>query len=109
VLRKTFEPRRNEVTGELRRLHDEELHHLYYSQNIRVIKSRRKRLAGHVKCTWARRYAYLVLVKRGHLEDVDIDGKILTKWIFNKSVRGGAWTGLIWLRIGTGGRLLQSL
>jgi len=49
VLRRIFELRRDEVTGELRRLHNEELNDLYSSLNIvRVIKSRRMRWAGHV-------------------------------------------------------------
>jgi len=48
VLRRIFGPRRDEVTGEWRRLHNEELN-LYSSPNIvRVIKSRRMRWAGHV-------------------------------------------------------------
>jgi len=49
VLRRIFGPRRDEVTGEWRRLHKEELNNLYTSPNIvRVIKSRRMRWAGHV-------------------------------------------------------------
>ena len=49
VLRRIFGPRRDEVTGEWRRLHNEELNGLYSSPNIvRVIKSRRLRWAGHV-------------------------------------------------------------
>jgi len=49
VLRRIFELRRDEVTGEWRRLHNEELNNLYTSPNIvRVIKSRRMRWAGHV-------------------------------------------------------------
>jgi len=49
VLRRIFGPRRDEVTGEWRRTHNEELNYLYCSPNIvRVIKSRRMRWAGHV-------------------------------------------------------------
>jgi hypothetical protein len=49
VLRRIFGPKRDEVTGEWRKLHNEELHILYSSPNIiRHIKSRRMRLAGHV-------------------------------------------------------------
>ena len=49
VLRRIFGPRRDEVTGEWRRLHNEELNDLYCSLNIvRVIKSRRMRWTGHV-------------------------------------------------------------
>jgi hypothetical protein len=49
VLRRIFGPKRDEVTGEWRKLHNEELHDLYSSASvIRIIKARRMRLAGHV-------------------------------------------------------------
>jgi len=49
VLRRIFGPRRDEVTGKLKRLHNKELNDLYSSPNIvRVIKLRRMRWAGHV-------------------------------------------------------------
>ena len=50
VLRGIFGPKRDKVTGEWRKLHNEELSDLYCSPNIvRVIKSRRMRWAGHVE------------------------------------------------------------
>jgi hypothetical protein len=98
------------VTGEWRRLHNRELHALYSSPNIiRVMKSRRLRWAGHVARMGERRSAYRALVGKpeegGHLEDPDVDGRIILKWIFER-LGVGAQTGLIWLRIGTGGGLL---
>jgi hypothetical protein len=49
VLRRIFDPKRDEVTGDWRKLHNEELHNLYSSPNIiRMIKSRRARWTGHV-------------------------------------------------------------
>jgi hypothetical protein len=66
VLRRIFGPRPNiwdEVTGEWRRLHNEELIDLYSSPNIvRVIKSRRMRWAGHVARMGESRGLYRVLV-----------------------------------------------
>jgi hypothetical protein len=51
VLKRIFGPKREEVAGGWRRLHNEELYNLYASTyNIRVIKSRRMNLAGHVAC-----------------------------------------------------------
>jgi hypothetical protein len=51
VLRRIFGSKRDEVTGEWRRLHNEELNDLYSATNVvRVIKSRRMRWARHVAC-----------------------------------------------------------
>jgi len=53
VLRRVFGPKRNEVTGELRKLHNEELSDRYSLSNIvRVVKLRRMRWAGHVAHMW---------------------------------------------------------
>ena len=41
------------------------------------------------------------LRERGHLEDPGVYGRIILRWIFRRLVGGAAWTGLIWLRIGT--------
>jgi len=63
VLRRIFGPRRGEVTGEWRRLHNEELNDSYSSPNIvRVIKSRRMRWGGHVACMGEERGVYRVLL-----------------------------------------------
>ena len=86
VLRRIFGPRRDEVTGEWRRLHNEELNDMYSSPNIVwVIKSRRMRLAGHVArmgeeraCMgswWGNRR------ERDHWGDLDVDGWIILGWI----------------------------
>jgi hypothetical protein len=63
VLRRIFGPGRDEVMGEWRRLHIEDLNDLYCSPNIvRVIKSRRMRWAGHLACIGEERGVYRVLV-----------------------------------------------
>ena len=65
VLRRIFGPKRDEVTGEWRELHNEELNDLYCSPNIvRVIKSRRMRWAGHVGHMREKRGVYRVLVEK---------------------------------------------
>jgi hypothetical protein len=63
VLRRIFGPKRDEVTGEWRNLHNEELHNLYsYPDIIRQVKSRRMRWAGHVAHMGEKRKVYKVLV-----------------------------------------------
>jgi len=65
VLRRIFGPRRDEVTGEWRRLHNEELTDLYSSPNIvRMIKSRRMRWTGHVARMGEGSGVYRVLVEK---------------------------------------------
>jgi len=65
VLRRIFGPRRDEATGEWRRLHNEELNDFYSSPNIvRVIKSRRMRWTGHVARMGEERGVYRVLVEK---------------------------------------------
>jgi len=82
ALRKIFEPRRDEVTGEWRRLHNEELNDLYSSPNIvRVIKSRRMSWAGHVACMGEERGVYRVLV--GKPEGRRPLGRPRRRWVDN--------------------------
>jgi hypothetical protein len=65
VLRRIFGPKRDEVTGEWRKLHNEELHILYFSSNIiRQIKSRRMRWARHVARMGEDRNVYRVLIEK---------------------------------------------
>jgi hypothetical protein len=63
MLRRVFGPKRDDVTGEWRKLHNEELHDLYSSPSIiRIIKSRRMRWVGHVARMGDKRNAYRLLV-----------------------------------------------
>jgi hypothetical protein len=65
VLRRIFGPKWDEVTGEWRKLHNEELSDLFFSSNIiRVIKSRRMRWAEHVARMGERRAVYRILVDK---------------------------------------------
>jgi hypothetical protein len=61
-VRRIFRHKKDEVTGEWRKLHNGELTDLHFSSNIRVIKSRRMRWAGHVASMVERRGVYRVLV-----------------------------------------------
>jgi hypothetical protein len=62
VLRRVFGPKRDEVTGEWRKLHNEELNDLYsFPSIVRVVKSRRMRLAGNVARMGEERGVYRVL------------------------------------------------
>jgi hypothetical protein len=63
VLKRIFPPRRDEVMGFWRKLHNDEFHKLYSSPNIiRMIKSRRMRWAEHVARMGETRNAYRILV-----------------------------------------------
>jgi hypothetical protein len=65
VLRRIFGPKRDEVTGGWRKLHNEELHNLYCSPSIiRMIKSRRIRWAGNVARMREKRNVYRILVEK---------------------------------------------
>ena len=102
-----FGPKRDGVTGEWRKLHNEELNDVYSSPNIvRVIKSRIMRWAGHVARMEEGRVVHRVLVGKpdckNHWGDQDVDGRMIIRWILRKW-EGVVGTGWSWLRTGTGG------
>jgi len=89
VLRKIFGPRKDEVTWERRKLHNEEIKNLYSSPNIfQVIKSKRMRWAGHVarmgKGEAYKGFWWGSLRGRDHLGDPGVDGRIILRWVFRK-------------------------
>ena len=108
VLRKIFQPKKDEVTGELRKLHNEELrdrHSTKYYSDDEI----KMRWVGHVAHMGERRGVYRVLVGkpkgkralgRTRLRLEDNNKKDLQK------VRWDIWTGLIWPSTGTGDWLL---
>jgi hypothetical protein len=103
LLKRIFGPKRDEVTGEWGKQHNEELNDLYSSPTtVWVIKSRRMRWVGHVASMREGRGVYRVVVGKpegkNHLEDPGIDGRIILRWKWDV----GAWTGSIWLRTGAG-------
>jgi len=82
VLMRIFGPRREEVKGEWRRLHNEELIDFYSSPNIvRVIKSRRMRWAGHAARMDEERGVYRVLM--GKPEERRPLGRPRCRWVDN--------------------------
>jgi hypothetical protein len=98
VLRRIFGPKRGEVTGEWKELHNEDIRDLYSSPSIiRIIKSRRMRWTGHVVRIGEKRNAYRVLVGKP-------DGKIplgrsSRRWVDTIKIDAGkiewvVWTGL---------------
>jgi hypothetical protein len=82
VLRRIFGPKRDEVMGEWRKLHNKELNDLYSSPSIiRIIKSRRMRLAGPCSRNGEKRNAYRLLV--GKPEGKRPLGRTRHRWVDN--------------------------
>jgi hypothetical protein len=103
VLRRIFGPKRDEVTGERKKLHSEELHILYSSPNISQIKSRKMRWAGHVARMGEERKVHRVLV--GKPEVKRLLGRLKHRWddlmrMDLREIDVGVWSGSSWLRIG---------
>jgi hypothetical protein len=110
ILRRIFGPKRDEVTGEWRKLHNEELHNLYSSPDIiRQVNSRRMRWAGHVARMGEERKVYKVWVGKpegkrplGSPRRRSEDGIRMDL----RETGFGVWIGFDWFRTGTGGGLL---
>jgi hypothetical protein len=89
VFRRIFGPKRDEETGDWRKLRNEELHNLYSSPSIiRVIKSRRMRWVGHIARMGRRGmhigYCWESQKERDHWEDQDVGWWTLSRWIFER-------------------------
>jgi hypothetical protein len=105
VLRKVFGSKRDEVTGEWRKLYNEELNDLsvlltQYCAGGKIKKNEMWRVWGRGEmCTG---FWWGSLREGDHWGDPDVDGRIILRWIFRKW-EGVVGTGWSWLRIGTGG------
>jgi hypothetical protein len=110
VLRRIFGPKRDEVTGGWRQLHNEELYGLYSSPDIiRMMKSSRMRWVRHVALMGKMRNSCKIVVekpegkrpharsRRGCEDNIDMD---------LREIGFGVWIGFVWLRIEIGGGLL---
>ena len=93
VLKRILWPRRDEVTEEWRRLHNEELYDMYCSPNVvRVIELRRMRWARRVARVGERGNAYRILV--GKLDGKSALGRPRRKWEYNIGM-DTTWTGMV--------------
>jgi hypothetical protein len=100
VLRKIFGPKRDDVMGDWRKLHNEELHNVYSSPNIiRMIKSRSMRWAGLVARMGETRNAYRILV--GNPEGKRPLGRPRRRWVENIKMDLGeiGWDGRDWIEL----------
>jgi hypothetical protein len=107
VLGKIFGPKRDEVIGEWRKLHNEELRDLYSSPSIiRIMKARKMRWAVHVVRMEEKINTYRFLV--GKPEGRSPLGRPSHRWLDNirMDLVEVGWGHVDWLRIGTGGELL---
>jgi hypothetical protein len=100
VLRRIIGPKRDKVTAEWRKLHNEELHILYSSPNIiRQIKSRRIRWAGHVARMGEERNVYRVLMRKP--EGKRLFGRPRRRWADGIRIylREIGWGSVDWLQL----------
>jgi hypothetical protein len=89
VLRRIFRPKRDQVTGGWREVHNEELHNFYTSPSIiTIIKSKRMRWAGHIARMGTTGmhigYWWESQKERDHWEGQDVGGWIILRWILDR-------------------------
>jgi hypothetical protein len=100
VLRRIFGPKRDDVTGDWRKLHNEKFHNLYSSLNKnRMIKSKRMRWAGHAAQMGKTRNPYKILV--GKPEGKRPLGRPRRRWvdIIKMDLREIGWDGMAWIKL----------
>jgi hypothetical protein len=110
VLRKIFGPKRDEVTGEWRKLHNKELRDLYSSPSIiRIIKLRRMRWAGHVARMGEKKNLYRLLV--GNAEGKRPLARPRHKWVGNIRMDLGevGWGDVDWIGLAQGRKRWRAL
>jgi hypothetical protein len=110
VLRRIFGPKRDEVTEDWRKLHNEELHNLYSLPNIiRTIKSRRMRWEGHVTQMRTKSNAFGILV--GKPEKKKSLGRPRRRWVDNVKIdlREIGWDGMDWIDLARNREQLRDL
>jgi hypothetical protein len=98
VLRRIFGPKRDEVTGEWRKLHNEELRDLLYSPSIiRIMKTRKMRWAGHVARMGEKGNVYRLLVRKP--EGKRPLGRPRRRWVDNIRIALGelGWGDVDWI------------
>jgi hypothetical protein len=96
--RRIFGPKRDEMTGDWRKLHNEEIYNLYSSPIIiRIIKTRRMRWAGHVARMGEKRNAYRISM--GKLEGNRPVGRPRRRWVdsIKTYLREIGWDGMDWI------------
>jgi hypothetical protein len=99
-LRRIFGPKRDEATGDWRRLHNKELNDLYSSPNIiRVIKWRRLRWVGHVARMGEERGAYRILVGRPEGRRPLARPRRRWKGNIKMDIREVGWGGMNWIEL----------
>jgi hypothetical protein len=97
VISRIFGPKKNEIVGSWRKLHNVELHNLYSSPSIiRMIKSRRMKWAGHIARMVEKRNEYRILV--GNPEGKRPLGRPRRRWMDNikMDLRVIGWDGMDW-------------